>query len=548
MNLNPFSISNLLIILFYFPIAYFILTKGKTKATKVFALYFLSAGMWGLGGFLAATTSNEHAATAYLTFAYCSVLFIPVFFQHATALIIKKETKFFYFFTYGQALYFCFLNLSGKLFTTKWAFNSFYYYDGNAAFFLSFIMWLVVLFYTVFQLVIHYTKNYHNDKKDALFVLLGLFSYLGGINNFLPVFDIDIYPYGNFLVPIHSILITYAILRHQILNIDVVIKRGMVYYTLIALTSVMYLIIAVIIERLLQASLGYKSIFSSVITAFIIGIIFIPLRNSLQYWVDKLFFHKSPTEIEEENKRLRHEIIEAEKLKTITTLASGVAHEIKNPLTAINTFSEQLPKRLNDKEFLEKFSKIVGHEVRRINNLVHELLDFAKPTPPQLRPHNMYKLLDETVELLSSAFLKYNISVQKYLDGIKGLSMKVDENQIRQAIMNICINAIEVMTTGGTLTVASSVQRMANSKNSDSALNANRSTLILSISDTGPGIPAKDLPHIFDPFFSTKDGGTGLGLSITRSIIEQHAGEITVESTVGMGTTFTFKLPLTRNT
>lgn len=551
LNLNPFAISNLFIIITLLPLSTLILSHAKHSAPRLYSLLCFCVLIWGIGAFTGSTTKDPAIADLFLKFGYCGVLFIPPLYLHAISKITNYGPTYLLTLSYIQAFYFLYLNLTSRLFTLSWQFDSFYYYSGGTTFLASFFLWLI--FATICQatLITYFKKKFGESSKELMFILSGTIAFLGGISNFLPVFNINLYPYGNFLVPPSFFLIAYIIFKHNFLGIEFVIKRSIVYTVLLAIVSICYLIIVVILERLAQGYLGYNSITFTILIAFIFGILVIPLRNRIQYLVDKIFFEKSPIEIEEENKRLREEIIQSEKLKTIATLASGVAHEIKNPLTAINTFTEQLPQRLNDKEFLKKFSKIVGGEARRINDLVHELLDFAKPSPPQLKPASIYTLLDETLELMSSAFLKYGIKVVRNYGTTKSLILVIDPQQIRQALMNIYINAIEAMPQGGTLTVAS---RISGSEDLGIEVNKNHSNpqtlksqnpiLAISIKDTGAGIPAKDIPHIFDPFFTTKDHGTGLGLAVTHGIIEKHSGRIYAKSETNTGTEFVIELPI----
>ena len=245
--------------------------------------------------------------------------------------------------------------------------------------------------------------------------------------------------------------------------------------------------------------------------------------------MDRFFFKGTPVEIAEQNELLRREVAEKEKFKAVATLAGGVAHEIKNPLTAIQTFSEFLPQKLNDKEFLNKFAAIVGTEVNRIDQLVHQLLDFAKPSPLSLKETNIHNLIDETLDFLNSKFIQHKIKIEKKYDINKESLLSVDPIQLKQVFMNIFLNAIDAMSQSGTLTVAT--------KTTDASLE-------IIIQDTGCGITPKDLSHIFDPFFSNKDNGTGLGLSITHGIIQEHKGKIRVESVGGQGTDFTIELPV----
>ncbi len=412
-------------------------------------------------------------------------------------------------------------------------FGSFYYQIGTFRCLLSFIIWIGITSAGHLQLMYYYKKCFPEQKKQILALIFAMAGFIGGIMNFLPGFNINIYPYGNFLVPFHSFIITYAILKHQLLDIRLVFKRGIIYSSLIGLISIIYLIIVVSIERGLQGIVGYHSTFTSIITAFLVGVLFFPLRNRIQYLTDKHFFQGSHIEISEQNKQLRQEIAQSAKYKTLSTLSTGIAHEVKNPLTAIKTFAEYLPHKLDDKEFLSKFANIVGREVNRIDDMVHQLLNYGKPAPLSIKTINIHKLINSTIDILNSKFINQKIHVNKHFDADKDLNLYVDPNQFRQALLNILLNAIEAMPNGGKLRV--NTKRL--SENFE-----------IVISDTGCGMAEDDLPQIFDPFFSRKDQGTGLGLSITQSLVENHKGTIEVKSAVGTGTEITIKLPLSHIT
>lgn len=266
--------------------------------------------------------------------------------------------------------------------------------------------------------------------------------------------------------------------------------------------------------------------------AFGLGLIFVPLRHRIQRFVDRYFFKGTHEEITLQNEQLRQEIAQSDKYKTLSTLASGVAHEIKNPLTAMKTFCEYLPQKLEDKEFLKNFSRIVGYEVERINGMVHELLDYSKPAPLALKKTNMNKLIQDTLNTLNSQFIKNHIEAVQHLSPIN-YHLNIDANRIKQALFNLFLNAIEAMPNGGQLTVASLVSRRSSLE-----------TFVIEITDTGSGISPEDLKRIFDPFFSRKDQGTGLGLAIVQGIMEQHRGSVGVTSTVGVGTTVKVELPI----
>ena len=160
---------------------------------------------------------------------------------------------------------------------------------------------------------------------------------------------------------------------------------------------------------------------------------------------------------------------------------------------------------------------------------MHSLLDFAKPTPLKLKDTDIHNLIEETLVLLSNDFLQKKITLIKKFNCSNPV-LRLDAIQIKQAFLNIILNAIEAMPQGGTLSI----------KTQDKSPNQ----VEIIFKDTGTGISSKNLVHIFEPFYSTREKGTGLGLSIVHSIIQAHKGKIEVESQVGKGTTFMAKLPI----
>ena len=224
---------------------------------------------------------------------------------------------------------------------------------------------------------------------------------------------------------------------------------------------------------------------------------------------------------------LVRELINSDRSKALAQLAAGMAHEIRNPLTAIKTFSEYLPKKFDDRDFRNEFSQIIKSEVDKINSLITQLLEFSKPTSLVLVSVGPHKLLDYTLDILSAEILKNNIKIIKnYKVGAD--SVKADSNKLKHVLFNIIRNAIEAMQYGGTLSI-----NTLNQKDS----------FVIEIADTGYGIKRDDLKKVFQPFFSTKPEGTGLGLAVAESIIAEHNGNISAKSAIGKGTTFTISLP-----
>jgi signal transduction histidine kinase len=367
-----------------------------------------------------------------------------------------------------------------------------------------------------------------------------------GIIDFMGKYGLEFYPPGYMLIPMIFILTAYSIVKHHnLMDINIVIRKGLAYSILITIFTIIYLGIVIVIEKFFQGILGYRSVLISLLFASIIALIFIPLKNKIQSLIDRVFLGKTPAQIARENELLRQELMRSEKLKAVAVFASGMAHEIKNPLTAIKTFTEFLPKEANNKQFMEKYSEIVGSEVNRIDDLVHQLLDFSKPQPLQLKETDINKLIDDTLDILSSQFIKSHINVSKdYKFNINEGKINIDSQKMRQVFMNLFINSIEAMPHGGTLTVSTSIQDPASSIKPVGVEQLTGAKFVLiSIQDTGCGISEKDLPHIFEPFYSTKEKGSGLGLSIVYNIIKEHKGRIAVDSKINQGTKFIIDLP-----
>ena len=238
--------------------------------------------------------------------------------------------------------------------------------------------------------------------------------------------------------------------------------------------------------------------------------------------------------VEQRSRQLRKiqaQLMQSEKLASLGRLASGVAHEINSPLTGILTFAHLLMRRLKDHPELKHELELIVRETTRVSAIVRGLLDFARESKPQKRPCNINELILQTLSLVEHQAVFHDIRIVKSLDPQVPMIL-ADANQIQQVFMNILLNAADAMPAGGVLTITSD-------------LIPEDSFVQVRFSDTGTGIPEKNLNRIFDPFFTTKADkkGTGLGLAVSYGIIDRHRGQIEVQSEEGKGTTFIIKLP-----
>ena len=243
-------------------------------------------------------------------------------------------------------------------------------------------------------------------------------------------------------------------------------------------------------------------------------------------------------------KRLELQIRRSDRLASLGTLSAGMAHEIKNPLVSIKTFAQLLPERYHESDFRETFSGLIVHEIDRIDSLVNQLLRFARPAKPLLRPMHVHEILDKTLRLVQHRLYQKEIKVtQKWEAPID--TIRADGDQLEQVFLNFFLNAMDAMKRGGELTVSTETRSgeslITHLLPEDGERNE---ALHISIRDTGEGIKKEDIARVFDPFFTTKNFGTGLGLSVVHGIIEEHGGQIEVESELAKGTSFHIFLPL----
>ncbi len=244
-------------------------------------------------------------------------------------------------------------------------------------------------------------------------------------------------------------------------------------------------------------------------------------------------------------KTLERNVQRADRLSSIGTLAAGMAHEIKNPLVSIKTFTQLLADRYKDPEFRATFEEVVPHEVDRIDTIVSRLLDFARPRPVAYTHVNIRRTIEEVTALLENQLRKAFVTVEMDAPD-QSFFISGDDQQLHQVFLNLFLNAVDAMKQRGegTLRIKLRMGYFFKRRKTASSL-VERKCVRISVTDTGHGIPADRLPEIFTPFFTTKPEGCGLGLAVVHSIIEEHGGEIDVSSVAGEGTTFTVSLPST---
>jgi PAS domain S-box-containing protein len=232
-------------------------------------------------------------------------------------------------------------------------------------------------------------------------------------------------------------------------------------------------------------------------------------------------------------KELERERRRAERLASMEAIASGMVHEIRNPLVAIKTFTQLLPSRFDDAGFRENFSRVAGREIARVDELLDRFRMLSSASRQRMDPVDVTIPLGDTLQLLQPRLEENRIALRQVGESAPRLVLG-NASQLEQLFLNLCLNALEAMDPGGELTV-----RVADLSEGGG------STLLVEVSDTGSGIPDDMIEQIFNPFVTTKDHGTGLGLAICRAITDAHRAILRARNNIGRtGCTFTVEFPV----
>ena len=256
------------------------------------------------------------------------------------------------------------------------------------------------------------------------------------------------------------------------------------------------------------------------LSTLIMGLIFLALL---------LIVRKAERLIEQrarEQRELEEQLHQSERLAALGEMVAGVSHEIKNPLGIIQSTAELLSGMNDATETHKRLSGVIREEAGRLNRIVTEFLDFARPQAPNIQPCLLEEIIKKNLSFLQLELEKRGILVNNTLDG-RSFPVRADRDLLYRAFLNIFINAIQSMKGGGKIRVSAQEEK---------------DHCLIGIEDTGEGISAENMRRIFNPFFTTKEKGTGLGLSIVKKIIEGHKGTMDIESREGAGTTVSIRL------
>jgi two-component system, NtrC family, sensor histidine kinase HydH len=255
------------------------------------------------------------------------------------------------------------------------------------------------------------------------------------------------------------------------------------------------------------------------------------LANQAALAMENSRLYSNLQEINTQLLQTQNRLIQSEKLAALGEVVASIAHEIKNPLVSIGGFARRLDRNASENTPEKKYLRIVLKEVKRLENILNETLAYCKDSTVVSGPHQLNRLIEETLAVLDGEFQDRNIVVRRELAGNLPL-IYGDPQQIKQVFLNLFVNALQAMGQNGTMSIDTSFLSRGE-----------RNFIQAAIGDTGGGIQMDILDNIFNPFFTTKQDGTGLGLAITHKIVTQHRGELEVINHPGVGATFLVRFP-----
>jgi signal transduction histidine kinase len=255
----------------------------------------------------------------------------------------------------------------------------------------------------------------------------------------------------------------------------------------------------------------------------------VPLEDDAGAFTGAVFTFRNTTA--EMLKQLRYAHVK--QLQTFSTMAASIAHEVGNPLNSLDIHLQLIEREINllgrkKKGLLLELIAVAQEEIKRLEHIISQFLKATRPDLPEMREGDLVAILDKTLSFMEPEMRSHGIRLEKtYAPFVPPLVLNAD--QIRQVFINVVRNAIQAMPNGGLITVAVTYAR---------------GQVVVSVTDSGCGIPQEQMEKIFDPYFTTRDGGAGLGLMIVQRIVSEHGGEVLVASNPGKGTTMTVRLPV----
>jgi signal transduction histidine kinase len=514
MNLTPFAWSGLLAGVFSLALGFLVFFKSQNKKLgRIWFLFALSVAGWGFGSmWIGGSKTIEEGLLACRLSYVLGVFWIAPLFYHFICIFLGLKRNRSIFIHYVIAFLFLLTIPTQLIFSrVRWVFDSFYYGVGGTLFPFLVLWWLTLVIYSHYELIRAF-KTVSPVKKNQIkyFFAATTIGFTGGSLCYFPNFGIDVYPWGNFTVFLYPIIMTYAILQYNLMDIRILIRKTALF---VAVYSALIVLTIPLVAWLQQHQSTQISTTIQVFQIILVGVVLSVGPFLYAYLVRRSVFFQEHT-------------------------IAGLTHELKSPLAAIESALALLEDSQSmgqwEKGQLQTYHDMIQRNSKRLTSYVNELLHAFKPGIADFDSQvsvDFKKLCQSVIEFYSPFVEKKGLKLNQNFSSDEFI-VQGNPSQIEQIISNVIGNALKFTDRGSI------------------ALNANKSSdqIEISVTDTGAGIPPDELPHLFDRFYQGETGkkktGTGLGLAIAKIWVEAHGGKIWAESEgEGMGTTVTFTLP-----
>jgi len=530
--MTAFSLSGLLAGLSSIGFGFFVLQKTQNKLLgRRWFLFTLSVAGYGFGVvWVGSTKSSAEGLLAWRVMYGLAVIWISPLFYHfiCNFLDIRRFRSIMIHYLVGVV----FLSITPtNLFFYKaiWAFDSFYYALGAPLYGLYFLWWMGLVIYCHTLLWRAYAKaSSIKQIQIKYFFFATSIGFTGGSLSYLPSFGVLLYPWGNFGVCLYPLIMSIAIVKHRLLDIDLIIRKALLYSILSASLAAVYGGTILLIAQILGQHHAPSSVGSFALAAIFITLLFNPLRMRTQHWIDRRF----PRE------RLDPDLLQE--------AAGGFAHEMRGPLSKISLPAELALMDLERAESgAASWTEVAPLLKQRLKFIMTQSIDDGylidairglSASTKYFSSINVQSLIDQALsaqkELLEKNRVLVHIDLPTELPAIRG-----DAKQLEIVLINLIKNATEAM--GELVADKKRELRIEGKRVSD--------YVTLDIRDSGPGIKPEHLATLFQPHYSTKGWqGMGIGLYLSHQIMQAHDGSITAESQEGHGASFRIKIPVPR--
>ena len=484
--------------------------------------------MLGVGFFLSGHTHNPIQAAWTWCFLYMAgIVWIAPAFHHFVTVFVEKEARVFVRLQYLIGLAFvCFVPSRWFFSSYRLFFNSFYFANAGPLFYVFLLWWMGSICYSHKMLLDALAESSQARRNQIKYFLLAtILGFSGGSYGYLANMGFDLYPWGDFTVPLYPWIMSMAIVRHRLLDITVVIRKTLVYSLLTAILAGVYMTFVILITRGLGSLVAAPGIYSSAAATAVVAILFHPLQLRIQRWV---------------NRRFPREALDPVFLQEAT---GRFIHEIKRPLAKITLPAQLALSDLNDlqasasKEDAVRLAKVA----ERLHYIVGESMDAARhieairsvsAAGSSMGPVSLDQILTRTLASFTADLERANIQMTLMIPPELPVILG-NADQLEIAFSNVTRNAIEALAGS-----AKAEQRQLRLQ-----ISADATFVSVRIADNGPGIPPADMAHVFEPYFSSKGSkGMGLGLYLVDQIIRRHGGSI--EALNDQGALFILRFPV----